>query len=351
MNTLELIQQLSAAIGPSGREAAVSDVLRALWEPWSDELRTDAMGNLIALQRGNGAEPRPALMSAAHMDEIALIVTGIEKGFLHVHRIGGMDRRVLLGLEVIVHGHEDLPGIIGTRPPHVLSADERGRIVPWEKLFVDVGLPHAEVVARVPIGAPISIQRPLIRLKNDLVAGKALDNRASVAVLTLALQLLRRREHAWDFYAVATVQEEVGAKGALTSAFGLDPTLAIALDVTFGKQADDSGGGTFPLDKGPTIGVGPNFHPQLVQRLRDVAKNEEIPTAIEPMPGHSGTDAWSIQTAREGIPCGLLGIPLRYMHQPVETLALRDVERTARLLAAFTASLEADYRPRWEDEQ
>lgn len=350
MNTLELIRQLSETTGPSGREAPVRDAIRALWEPWSDDLRTDALGNLIALQRGTGLEPRPALMTAAHMDEIALIVTGIEKGFLHIHRIGGTDSRVLLGLEVTVHGVEDLPGIIGTRPPHVLSPAERKQIVPWEKLFVDVGLPHDEIIARVPVGAPISIRRPLISLKNDLVAGKALDNRASVAALTLALEALRRREHAWDFYAVATVQEEVGAKGALTSAYGIAPDIAIAVDVTFAKQADDNGAGAFPLDKGPTVGIGPNFHPQIVQQLRDVAKTEEIPTHLEPLPGHSGTDAWSIQIAREGIPCGLLSIPVRYMHQPIETVALRDIERTARLLAAFTAGLDAAYRPRWEDE-
>lgn len=350
MNTLELVRQLSEATGPSGREAPVREVIRSLWEPWCDELRTDALGNLIALQRGNGPEPRPALMAAGHMDEIALIVTDIKQGFLHVQRIGGTDRRVLLGLEVLVHGHEDLPGIIGTRPPHVLDATERRQTVPWEKLFVDVGLPHAEVVARVPIGAPISIRRSLIQLKNNLVAGKALDNRVAVAVLTLTLELLRRREHAWDFYAVATVQEEVGAKGALTSAFNLAPEMAIAIDATFAKQPNDSGGGTFACDKGPTVGIGPNFHPQIVQRLRDVARAEEIPTQLEPLPGHSGTDAWSIQVAREGIPCGLLSIPVRYMHQPVETVALRDLERTARLLAAFTADLAADFRPRWEDE-
>lgn len=350
METLELIQCLSEAVGPSGRESQVTDVLSSLWGPVSDEIRSDAMGNLIALQRGNGREPRPALMSAAHMDEIALIVTGIENGFLHVNRIGGADRRVLLGLEVIVHGNKDLPGVIGSRPPHVLKPDERKRTIPWEQLFVDVGMSHEEVSACVPIGTPVSIRRPLITLKHGLVAGKAMDNRASVAAITLALQLLHRREHAWDFYAVATVQEEVGAKGALTSAFDLDPTVAIALDVTFAKQADDSGAGTFPLDKGPTIGLGPNFHPHIVERLREVAKDEEIPTHLEPMPGHSGTDAWGIQVAREGIPCGLLSIPVRYMHQPVETLSLRDIERTARLLATFTASLEADYRPRWEDE-
>lgn len=352
MKTIKLLRQLSEAVGPSGRECPIRQSIQALWEPFSDEIRTDAMGNLIALQRGTtgDSQPRPALMVAAHMDEIALIVTGMERGFLRVGRIGGADPRVLLGQEVTVHGKEPLPGIIGTRPPHVLSADERKKVVQWDKLFVDVGLPAEKVATLVQVGAPISIRRPLIELRNQRVAGKAMDNRASVAAVTLALESLRHREHAWDFYAVATVQEEVGLKGAITSAYGVAPQIAIALDVTFAKQANDQAPGTFDLDKGPALGIGPNFHPQLLQRLRDAAKAEEIPYHLEPAPGRSGTDAWGIQVAREGIPTGLLSIPVRYMHQPVETLALRDVERAARLLTAFVAGLEPDYRPRWEDE-
>ncbi len=349
METLTLLKNLSEAVGPSGREAPVRDEIKTLWQPLVDDLRADAMGNLVAHQRGT-ASSAPALMIAAHMDEIALIVTKIEKGFLHVHRIGGVDRRALLGLDVTVHGQHDLPGVIGTRPPHVLSAEERKKIVPWEKLFVDVGLPEDEVAARVSVGDPISIRRPLVELKHRRVAGKALDNRASVAALTLALEALRKIEHDWDVYAVATVQEEVGLKGAITGAYGVDPQMAVALDVTFAQQAADNDPGAFELDKGPTIGVGPNFHPQVVERLRAAAKQWEIPYQTEPMPRSSGTDAWGIQVAREGIPAGLLSIPIRYMHQPVETAALQDVERTGRLLAAFIGALPADYRPRWEDE-
>ena len=349
MDTLTLLKQLSEAIGPSGREDKVRDEITSLWRPLVDDLRTDAMGNLIALQKGT-ASPARSLMLAAHMDEIALIVTKIEKGFLHVHRIGGVDRRALLGLDVIVHGRRDLPGVIGTRPPHVLSAEERKKIVPWEQLFVDVGLPEDEVESLVATGDPISIRRPMLELKHKRAAGKAMDNRASVAAVTLALEALRQVEHAWDVYAVATVQEEVGLKGAITSAYGVDPQMTVALDVTFAKQAGDSNPGVFELDKGPTIGVGPNFHPQVVQRLRDAAKQWEIPYQIEPLPRSSGTDAWGIQVAREGIPTGLLSIPIRYMHQPIETVALQDVERTGRLLSAFIGALPADYRPRWEDE-
>jgi len=350
LETLTLLKTLTETPGPSGREHTICKIIEESWRPFVDEIRTDAMGSLIAIQYGNAPEPRPALMAAAHMDEIGLIVTGIEGEFLRVHTLGGTDRRVLLGLEVIVHGRRDLTGIIGTRPPHVLPVEERKKLVPWDKLFVDVGLSADEVKGLVRVGDHITIRRDLAELKNNLVAGKAMDNRASVTALTLTLDMLRSRDHAWDFYAVATVQEEVGVKGAITSAYGIDPHLAIALDVTFAKQHDSNGVGTFDFDKGPTIGIGPNLHPQVVEKLRETATSDEIPYQLEPLPGSSGTDAWGIQTAREGIPCGLLSIPVRYMHQPVETANLRDIERTARLLASFVARLNADFRPRWEDE-
>ncbi|MBN1878076.1 MAG: M42 family peptidase [Anaerolineae bacterium] len=320
------------------------------WDSLADEVHTDAMGNLIALQRGQGTAPRPSVMVAAHIDEIGLIVTGIEGEFLRIHAIGGIDRRVLLGLEVIVHGQRPLPGIIGARPPHVLPPEERDKILPWKQIFVDVGLPAEEVKTLVRVGDHVTLERDLVELQEGLIAGKALDNRASVAAVTIALELLTHRQHTWDFYAVATVQEEVGTKGAITSAYNLIPQLAVALDVTFATQHNDSQTGTFELDKGPTIGIGPNFHPQVVARLKNTAETEEIPYQLEPVPGHSGTDAWSIQVARAGIPTGLLSIPVRYMHQPVETAALRDIERTGRWLASFIAGLEEDFCPRWEDD-
>ena len=344
---------MSEASGPSGCEDAVRDLIADLWRPLVDDLRTDAMGSLIAHRRGSGASATaspPSVMAAAHMDEIGLIVTGIEGEFLRIHQLGGMDRRVLLGAEVSVHGRQVLPGVIGSRPPHVLPASERQNIPPWPELFVDLGLREEEVKASVRVGDHITFQQPLITLRNGRVAGKAFDNRASVAALTLALDALSRRHHIWDFYAVATVQEEMGIKGAITSAYGVAPELALALDVTFAKQHNDTDPGSFELDKGPTIGIGPNFHPEVVSRLRQTADAEEIPYAIEPLPGSSGTDAWGIQLSREGIPVGLISIPVRYMHQPVETAALHDVERAGRLLASFVATLESEFRPRWEDE-
>jgi endoglucanase len=215
--------------------------------------------------------------------------------------------------------------------------------VPFDKLFVDVGLPAEEVEDLVSVGDLISIRCELIELQNRRVAGKAMDDRASVAAVTLALEHLAGVRHEWDVVAVATSQEETGLKGATTSAFGVAPDVAIALDATFGNQPGLKEAETFPLGEGPTIAVGPNIHPKLVKCLREVADRAEIPYHVEPVPGRSGTDAWALQVSREGVPTALVGLPTRYMHQPIEMLAAQDVERAGRLLAAFVASLDGAF--------
>jgi len=318
----------------------VRDLVRETWRPFVDEIYEGKLGSLIAVKKGEGAEPRPRLMLAAHMDEVGLMVTKIEKGFLRISRVGGTDRRILLGLEVVVHGQRDLPGVVATRPPHVLSEEERKKTVPLDEIFVDVGLPKEETRRLVSVGDLISVRRDMSELANGRVAGKAFDDRACVAAISVALERLRRVEHRWDVIAVATVQEETGLKGALASAYGVEPDLAIALDVTFGEQPGVDDQGVFPLGKGPAIGLGPNFHPGLVERLKKVAEDREIPYHLDPIPGRSGTDAWAIQVSREGVPTALVSIPLRYMHQPVETLEADDVERAGRLLAAFVTDAE-----------
>lgn len=343
MEVIRLLKQLSEADGLAGYEESVRGFVSQTWQPLVDEIRVGGMGSLIAFKRGAGPEPRPKIMLAGHMDEVGLMVTGIEKGFLRVTGFAGADPRVALGLEVVVHAERDLPGIVASRPPHVLPMGERTKTVPWDKMFVDVGLPAAEVEQLVTVGDLISIRCEMAELKNRRVAGKAMDDRASVAAITLALEQLTNVSHIWDVYAVATSQEETGLKGATTSAYGIGPDLAIALDVTFGNQPGTPETKVFPLGEGPTIAVGPNLHPAVVAHLRKVADKHEIPYHVEPVPGRSGTDAWAIQVSREGVPTALLGIPTRYMHQPVEMLAAQDIERAGRLLAAFIASLDADF--------
>jgi putative aminopeptidase FrvX len=343
MKTVELLKQLTEARGASGYETEIREIVRGWFKKYADETRTDALGNVIALKRGDGPEPRPTVMLAGHMDEIALMVTHIEKGFLHITTVGGFDPRVLLGQQVVVHGGRDLPGVIVSVPPHFTDPGERDKPVPLDKLFVDVGLPPEQVEELVRVGDLITIHRRFTELSGGWATCKAMDDRTAVAAMVICLEELSRLKHSWDVYAVATVQEEVGVRGAMTSAYGLAPTIAVAIDVTFGHQPGLSEAETVKMDGGPSITFGPNIHPQIFDGLVDAAKALELPHQIEPDPGPTGTDARAIQVSREGIPTGLLGIPLRYMHTSIETVVLKDVERTGRLLAAFIARLDDEF--------
>ncbi len=341
MDVKTVLQQLSEASGVSGYEDEVRSIIAERMRELADEVRTDAMGNVIALRKGHTSSGSgPSVMLAAHMDEIGLMVTAVEKGFIRFTPVGGFDDRVLLGQEVVVHGRRSLPGIIGSRPPHVLPRQERGRVIPYDQLLIDVGLPPDEVPNLVRVGDLITVRRSFTELRNGLVTGKAFDDRACVVAILACLDALQGMRHAWDVYGVATVQEEVGLKGAMTSTFAITPTIGIALDVTFGNQPGVNSAETMELGKGPAIAFGPNIHPAIFERLEATAQAHEIPYQVEPIPAATGTDAWAMQVTRAGIPTGLLSIPLRSMHTSVETLSLKDVERAGRLLAHFIAELD-----------
>ncbi|HEX3052110.1 MAG TPA: hypothetical protein VHP83_15735 [Aggregatilineaceae bacterium] len=335
------IKTLSQTAAPSGHESSVREVIRAEWATRSDEQYTDGLGSLIAVKRGNGPEPRRKVMLSAHMDEIGLIVSEVRDGFIRTSNLGGIDYRVLLMQTVLVHGRRTLPGVFGAAPPHM--ARNRKKYPSAQELWIDVGLPAEEVAQLVRIGDIITFDTPPIDLKGERLYGKSLDNRVSVAAVTACLDELTRRSHAWDVVAVASVQEEVGAYGALTAAYQVQPDMAIAIDTTFGTQhgvGEDEG---FKLGDGPTLGRGPNFHPKLFKVMRDLAKDLEMKLQTEVLPGDSGTDAWLIQVSREGVPALLISIPVRNMHTPVEVVDVKDVIRAGRLLAAFVAGLTPDF--------
>lgn len=342
MQIVEFLKRITEASGVSGAEAEVAGIVAESFRAWADEVRTDALGNVIALKRGQGAlaGERPRIMLAGHMDEIGLMITQIDRGFLRFATVGGFDERTLPGQEVTVHGRRALPGVIGCRPPHVLTPAENERVVPLADLFIDVGLEAGALAEAVAVGDVVTLRRDLVQLAGDCLVAKGLDDRAAVAAIGVALEMLASRQHMWDVFAVATVQEEVGLRGAITSAYGLAPHLAIASDVTFGNQSGVPESQTMTVGGGPAIGLGANFHPRVHERLVETAKKHEIPHQIEPTPGRSGTDAWAIQVTREGIPTALLSIPLRYMHTSVEMVNVRDVERTGRLMAEFIAGLD-----------
>ena len=350
MEVVSFLKSLSEASGVSGYEDEVRGLVEKTFASLADEVRTDAMGNVIALKRGRGVDPRPRIMLAGHMDEIGLIVTVLDQGFLRFTQVGGFDVRTLMGQEVLVHGRRPLPGIIGSRPPHVLSAQERSKPAPMEELFIDVGLTQQELEEVVRVGDLITIHRPFVELQNGLVSGKAFDDRAAVTAIAVCLDVLQTLAHTWDVYGVATVQEEVGLRGAMTSTYGIAPDIGIALDVGFGKQPGVAEQYSIDLDKGPALMIGPNIHPVLHSELRRVAREHEIPVQVEVGPRGTGTDANAMQITREGIPTALLSLPLRNMHTPVETLAVKDLVRSGRLLAQFIAGLDKEFMEKvtWE---
>jgi endoglucanase len=271
------------------------------------------------------------------------MVSQVEKGFLRVAQVGGFDPRVLLAQEVVVHGVRELPGLVVSVPPHFTDAADREKPVPLEKLFIDTGLLPADLESLVHVGDLVTVRARWTELSAGYAACKSMDDRASIAAIVLCLEELSRRRHSWDVYAVATVQEEVGCRGAMAGAFGVAPTAAVAVDVTFGTQAGLSAPEAMKMDAGPTIAQGPNFHPRLFDRLVEAAKAIELPHQVETIPAASGTDAWQIQVSRSGVPCALVGVPARYMHTPVETVCLRDVERAGRLLAEFVCRLTPEF--------
>ena len=340
---LPLLKSLLTAPGLSGHEAPIREIIESAWHPLTDELSVSRLGSLHGLKNGVGPKPRPTILIASHMDAIGLMVTSIQDGFLRVTEVGGLDARVLPGQLVTVHGRRDLPGVIVQPPAHVLPSGAQDGPVPIKYLLVDTGMRPRQVQRQVRIGDLISFSQEPVQLQGDTLAGRSLDNRASVAALTLCLEELQTRKHTWDVWAVATSQEEETMGGARTSAFQLRPDLAVAVDVTWGKSPNTPEHKTFPLGKGLTLGWGPNIHPGLHKSFIEVADQFEIPYAVEVMPRHSGTDAFALQVAAEGIPTMVVSIPLRYMHTPVEVVALKDIKRTSHLLSEFITQLDIDY--------
>ena len=350
------LKELLTAPGLSGYEDSVAEIIFSKWTPLVDTINRGKLGSLHGFRHGTGKSPRPSVMVAAHMDAIGLMVTGIVDGFLRLTDVGGVDPRVLPGTLVTVYasgaqGHPPIPGLV-VQPSIRLLPPELGlNPVPLEYLFVDTGLSPSKVEQLVRVGDTVSFAQPPVELSGETIAGHSLDNRASVAALTICLEELQTRPHIWDVWAVATTQEEGGMKGAIGSTFELHPTIAIALDVTFAKGPGASDWQTVPFGKGPTLCTGPNIHPAMHKAMLDLAERLEIPYGLEYTPRHTGTDGFATQVAAEGVPTLVVGIPLRYMHTPVELVAIKDIQRAGRLLAEFIAGLPVDFMEKitWDD--
>jgi endoglucanase len=349
------LTKLSGTHGTSGHEDAVRALIVREFKKLTDTVEITPLGSVIGIQRAASAAPRkrsrraqtsraPRLLVEAHMDEIGLIVTEIQDGFIRFEDIGHWDPRVLPSQNVLVHGRKTLPGVIGARPPHVLTADERKRSLPLTELFIDTGMTDARVRELVSPGDMITLDRAVIPLQNEMVAGKAFDDRAGLAALLEFLRQMQNVPHAWDIYAVANMNEEDSAVyvGAQTAAYAIQPQLAICLDVTHAQQVGLSDDALPHVGQGPCIARGANVHPFVFEKLRQAALRESIPHHVTVYGDDTETNAWIMQVTGDGIPTGLVEIPLRYMHSSVETIALPDVARVAELLRVFASNLNAD---------
>lgn len=340
----EHLKTLTQLTGPPGHETEVRDHIRETWSSLVDSFEVDGLGSLLGIKHGTGSDPRRRIMLSAHMDEIAFMVSDIKDGYLHLNAIGGIDSRITLAKTVMVYTRErPLRGVFATPPPHITRYTGQRDYMKLADQWVDLGLPAAEVEKLVQVGDIAVMDGSVVELSDDVIAAKAMDDRAAIASVTVCLDYLQTRQHWWDVYAVASVQEEVGVRGASTSAYQIKPDLAIAIDVGFAQQPGVNGDRHVKVGDGPQIGIGPNFHDGLLRSLRDTAKKLELPLHLDPTPGNSGTDAWAIQISHTGVPTALFSIPIRNMHSPVETISIKDIDRTGRIMAEFIADLTEDY--------
>ena len=333
MDMRQVLERLCGCTAPSGFEGPAAEVAKALLTPLVDEVSTDRMGNLIGVRRC-GREGAKTILLDAHLDEIGLIVTGAENGFLRFRTIGGVDPRMLPGREVTILTMPSMVGMVASPTPQHADTDQA---IPIKDLVVDAGLTQEQ--AEGLVGTPMVYRGACFSLGEDQMCGKAMDDRSCFAALLRCLELLKDKELDVDVYVMGSTREEVSGVGATVGTWAVQPNCCVAVDVTHGRTPDGPADKTFVLGDGPAIGVGPNMTRWMTQRLLDKAKERKIPFQQEVMSGHTGTNGWEMQISREGVATAVLSLPLKYMHSPIEVLSLTDLEHTAALLAAFVEDL------------
>jgi len=345
-NLKEFLFELIDLPGVTGFEDPIRERIRTEWNLAGFETNVGKTGALIASKglQSDGSK-KSKVMIAAHMDAIGMVVRSIRGDFIQCAKAGGIDDRVIPGLPVIVYASkgreipEPIEGFISLPHPKSLKPGDEEGLIPLDKMLIDVGLTNQELKEKVNIGDVVAFNTKPFELNSKLVCGHSLDNRASVAAVTAFMHDTKEISKDWDVYCVATTGEEENFNGAITATYEINPDIAIVLDVTFGKGPGSSDWQTFEVGKGITIGYGPNLHPKLVELAKKVADRFEIPYSMEILPTHSGTDAYAVQIAREGIPTLLIEIPVRYMHSGSEVASLNDIERACRLVGCFITSL------------
>lgn len=339
MDYIGVLKDLSTFTGVSGREKEISEYIAKLFRKYCDEVKIDKFYNVSGYKKGSNLAGKK-IMIMAHHDEIGMLVKSIDdKGFIKFTNIGGIDSKILLAQEVVVHGSEDIYGVIGAKPPHLLKPEEVKKAVKMEDLYIDTGFNKESISKLVSIGDVITFKTYPFELKNSKLSSKCLDNRAGVGVLLDAMERLSKLNHNDDVIFVATSQEELGLSGAKIAAFNINPDIAIVVDACHGEIPDATKDETYALGKGPAVAIGPNLHRVYTKKVMDLAKEENIPYQIDVEPGNTGTEAWATQVSRTGIATLLISIPLKYMHTTIETIHINDVKNTGKLISRFVSEL------------
>lgn len=349
-SSLEFFQDLLQAPGPSGYEQPVQSLVRRYAESFADSVETDTHGNVLLSIQPN-AERR--VMLAGHCDQIGMLISYIdEAGFLYAQTIGGWDPQQLVGQRMVVWTKSGpLSAVISRKPIHLLSDEERKVAVKEKELWLDIGARNKQQAAeRVRIGDPVTLELGMQRLLNDLANAPAMDNRTGLWVVVEALRRCRQFNPACGIVAVSTVQEEIGLRGVMTSAFRVRPDVGIAVDVTHATDCptiEKSTQGDIGLGKGPVIFRGPNMNPHVTSRLIELAEQHKLPYQLAAIGRATPNDANALQISRHGVATGLVSLPNRYMHSAVETISLRDLDHAADLLARFVAAVRPtdDFTP------
>ncbi len=349
--SLSFFKSLVEAPSPSGFEQPAASILREYLDPVADELATNVMGSVHALLRGSDAERdgrRESVMLAGHIDEIGLMVTYItNEGFIAFKPVGGVDEAVLPAARVRVHTKEGpLLGVLGRLPIHLLEEDERKSVTKVHKMFIDVGMSAEKVKEIVRVGDCVTFDVGFEQFGEGMVASRAFDDKMGAFICAEVMRVVRERGGAAvDLVVAGTVQEEIGLRGGITSAYGVDPTVGIAVEVghaTDYPDVDKRKHGEAECGRGPIIARGANINPTVFELLVEAAEAAEVPHQFDGEPRATGTDASAIQLSRGGKAAALVSVPLRYMHTPAEVLALADVEATIALLTEFVLRLDAD---------
>jgi endoglucanase len=346
----EFLNELLKSPSPSGYEQPVQSVVRNYVGGFAQVVRTDWHGNVIAAVNPEGS---PRIMLAGHCDQIGLMVKFIdERGYIWVDSIGGWDIQMLIGQKMVVWGRNGaVPGVISRKPIHLLSPEDRKKVPELKDLWIDIGVKDREEARQiVAVGDPVTFELGLTRLRNNLAAAAGMDNKVGAWVVMSALEQVAQRSPSAAVFGVSTVQEEIGLRGAQTSAFAIDAGLGIAVDVTHATDCptlDSKQYGEVSLGDGPVLYRGPNVNPVAHRRLVELAERLEIPVQTGGLSRAASNDANVMQVSRSGVATAIVAIPNRYMHSPVEVVSLADLENAARLIAEFclTIGTDSDFTP------